>query len=263
MNRWMRTGIRMFSFTRMDVGMFIKRLILAVVVLSMCITQGCRSTKPVDPDIRRESKTAESRKTTSKKSSLSMPTLQLTAPRSSAGKPRKKRESKSYTQERSRTASTAYRLKPDDPIAIYLRGIPREEMIEDIIDEDGYINMPFINRVMAADKTSSELERDIRRKYLEGKIYKDVTVNVVSAMQSYYVRGEVRTPGRFKLMSGITLVQAVAAAGGYSEYANPRKIKVLRAGEYFIVDVRDLEKHPEKDIDVEPDDVIIIPRSVF
>jgi len=242
--------------------MFMKRIFLLLVILSMCITQGCRSTNPADPDIRMERNASESRKQVSKKSAVSMPTLQLTAPRPSSRKTTQKSTPKTSGQ-RGRTASTAYRLKPGDPIAIYLRGIPREEMIEDIIDENGYINMPFINRVMAADKTSSELEHDIRKKYMDGKIYKDVTVNVVSAMQSYYVRGEVRSPGRYKLMSGITLVQAVAAAGGYSEFANPRKIKMLRAGEYFIVDVRDLEKHPEKDIDVEPDDVIIIPRSVF
>lgn len=242
--------------------MFMKRLFFSLVVLSMCLTQGCRSAKPAESDMRGARNESRAAGQTQRKSSVSMPTLQLAAPRPVSPKASPKAERQSFDPE-DRMATTAYRLKPSDPIAIYLRGIPREEMIEDIIDEDGYINLPFINRVMAADKTSSELERNIRQEYLKSKIYKDVTVNVVSAMQSYYVRGEVRSPGRYKLMSGITIVQAIAASGGYTEYANPRKVRVLRAGQYFVVDVRDLEKYPEKDIAVEPDDVLVIPRSVW
>lgn len=161
------------------------------------------------------------------------------------------------------TAGTAYRLKPGDPVAIRLTGIPKEELIEDIIDEDGYVTMSFINRVHAAGRTSAELEREIRQTYLDRKIYKDVTVNVVARAQGYYVRGEVREAGRFTLLGEVTIVQAIAAAGGYTEFANPRKVRVLRGGKSFEVDVRELEQHPERDVAVEVGDVIVVPRSVF
>jgi polysaccharide export outer membrane protein len=156
-----------------------------------------------------------------------------------------------------------YQLKPNDMVGVYLRGIPQPEQIEDIVDESGYITLPYIDRVQAAGKTSSELEREIRKAYLDKQIYRNVTVNVVLPTQNYFIRGEVKRPGRFPLTSGVTVLQAVAAAGGYSEYANSRKVRVLRGGRHFMVDAREIEEQPEKDVEIEAGDVIIVPRSVF
>jgi polysaccharide export outer membrane protein len=157
----------------------------------------------------------------------------------------------------------AYRLKPGDPIVISLRGIPREEHIEDIIDESGFVTLPYLNAVKAAGKTSSELERDVRSLYLSQQIYRNISVNVVVPSQGYYVRGEVKKPGRYPLMSGLTLVQAVAAAGGYTEFANPKRTSLLREGKTKEYDVREMERRPEKDIPIKVGDVIVVPRSVF
>lgn len=159
--------------------------------------------------------------------------------------------------------STAYFLKAGDPLIVYLRGIPDEQQIEDIIDENGFINLPFIGRIQADEKTSSALELEIEKTYTEQQIYKHLTVSVIVPTRSYYVRGEVRAPGRFPLMSGISVVQAIAASGGYTDFADPTKVTVVRAGKKIYVNMRELEKHPEKDMDVEAGDVIIISRSFF
>ena len=161
------------------------------------------------------------------------------------------------------TKGVVYRLHPGDHLIVYLRGIPNEDMVEDVIDENGYITLSYINRILAAGKTPSELEQAIRKAYLDQKIYKDITVNVVVPSQSFFVRGEVRQPGRYPLMSGVTLLQAIAAAGGYTEFAYPRKVKVVRGETTFYVNMHDLEKHPEKDRAVEAGDVIVVPRSIF
>jgi len=159
--------------------------------------------------------------------------------------------------------SRVYRLRPGDPVVVSLKGIPRPEMIEDIIDEDGFVTIPYLNRVRAAERTTSELERAIRREYLQEKIYKDISVNVLLPSQSYFVRGEVRKAGRFPLVSGVTIVQAIAAAGGYTEFANMRRVKILRGGDTFEVDVKELEQRPENDQELEAGDVIVVPRSPF
>jgi polysaccharide export outer membrane protein len=160
--------------------------------------------------------------------------------------------------------AAAYRLRPGDPLIIYLRGIyPRDEQIEQMIDERGFINLPHIDTVLAAGRTSSELEAEIQRTYIERKIYRQITVNVVMPSQSYYIRGEVQRPGRYPLVTGTTVLQAIAAAGGYTDYANPKNIRITRGGKVINVNARDLERRPERDVDVESGDVIVVPRSLL
>ena len=160
-----------------------------------------------------------------------------------------------------------YLLKVGDPMVIYLRGLPDmpggEKMIEDIVDETGVVNLPYIDGVVAAGKSRSELERAIEKEYVDKRIYRRLTVNVLVPSQRYYVRGEVRAPGPFPLVSGVTIVQALAAAGGYTEYADPGYVEIVRAENKFRVNARDLEKNPEHDQELEAGDVIIVHRSIF
>ncbi len=160
--------------------------------------------------------------------------------------------------------AAAYTLRIGDPLIISLRGIPKEEQIEDQIDEDGEINMPFLGSVRAAGLTSGQLEDLLERLYIqERQIYRHVSINVVIPARSYFVRGEVRAPGKFQLVSGVTVVQAIAAAGGYTEFAKPSNVTITRGSKTFEVDARQLEQHPERDIPVEAGDVIVVGRTFF
>lgn len=164
-------------------------------------------------------------------------------------------------------AAFVYRLKPGDPIIVYLRGIPGvqsgEQMIENLVDENGNIELPFINRVQVGGCTATEAQDIIRRAYVDQKIYRQLTVNVVIAARYYYIRGEVRQPGRYPIIGNVTLLQAVAAAGGYTEFANRRKGEVLRGEKKIPVDMQAIERSPDMDRAVEPGDVIIVHRSFF
>ena len=159
--------------------------------------------------------------------------------------------------------ASAYSLKPGDFIYVYLRGIPQEQQIEDQIDELGYITLPYINEVMAAGLTASDLERSIRSTYIDQQIYKNISVNVVLPSKFYYVRGEVKQPGRYPITANVTILQAIASAGGYTEFANSRKVQLLRGDKSQFISANDLERHPEKDVAVESGDVIVVHRSVF
>ncbi|MBP7829364.1 MAG: polysaccharide export protein [Kiritimatiellae bacterium] len=160
-----------------------------------------------------------------------------------------------------------YRMKTGDPIVIALRGIPGypggQQNIEGILDENGCINLPFLNVVQAAGKTPSELEREIRDRYINEGYYRDLGVNIIIPSQGYFVRGEVRGPGRFQLVGGTTILQAIAAAGGYTEFANSRRVELLRGEQRFVVNMREIEKNPARDKELESGDVIIVPRSAF
>lgn len=154
--------------------------------------------------------------------------------------------------------ASAYLLQPGDQMMITLRGIPNPEEIQESVDEDGTINLPFIGEVKLGGKPVSEAEKVIQQTYIEKQIFKTITVNVLMPSQSYYIRGEVRLPGRYPLGSGMTLVQAVAAAGGYSDYASTRSVEVTRGGRTVTVNARDAKNFP-----VETGDVIVVPRSLL
>lgn len=166
--------------------------------------------------------------------------------------------------ENASSPDNGYRLKVGDGVQIFLRGIPVSDRIEDIIDEDGKVSLPFINEVQAAGLAASELERNIRQIYLDQDIYRNITVNVVVPTRSYFILGEVRAAGRFQIMSATRVSQAIAAAGGYTEYASG-KVQVKRRGAIVkvIKDARRLERAPEDDILLEPDDVVEVLRSWF
>ena len=162
------------------------------------------------------------------------------------------------------TGVTFYRLKVGDPVVVNLRGIyPRDEAVEDIVDEDGNVTLPLLGDVLASGKSTSQLESDIRRLYIDGGYYRTITVSVVMPSRTYFIRGEVRNPGRFPIMGSVTLMQAIAAAGGYNEFANPRNVKLIRAGTTTTINMRTVERNPDRDIRLESGDVIVVERSIL
>jgi protein involved in polysaccharide export with SLBB domain len=162
------------------------------------------------------------------------------------------------------TGVTFYRFKSGDPVVIHLRGIyPKDEAVEDIIDEDGNVTIPLIGDIPAAGKSTSQLEADITRLYIEGGYYRSITVNVVMPSPFYFIRGEIRSPGRFPVVSGVTILQAIAAAGGYTEFANQRNVQLIRGKTTTTISMRDIERNPERDIRLESGDVIVVNRSIL
>jgi len=161
-------------------------------------------------------------------------------------------------------AQGVYTLKKGDVVQVVLRGIPEQCMIDDSLDEFGMISLPFLNEVEAEGLTASELEQRIRQLYRDSQIYPNVTVQVQVPTRFYYMQGEVRGPGRVQLVSATRLSQAIAAAGGGTEFWNG-KVQLRRNGTIFrkVKDARRLEKYPEDDIFLEAGDIVELMRSWF
>ena len=155
-------------------------------------------------------------------------------------------------------------LKPQDVVTVVLRGIPTPEQIEDQIDEEGNISLPLLGEVRAAGYNATDLEREIRRRYVEGKIYQNIAVTVIVPSRFYFMQGEVRSPGRYQLVQAIRLSQAIAQAGGYTEFAGKGAV-ITRDGKMFkkVGNTRKLATHPEDDILLEPGDIVEIKRSFW
>ena len=97
---------------------------------------------------------------------------------------------------------------------------------------DGKITLPLVGDVPAAGRTSVEL-RDAIAKQLEEYIAKPVVTVIVTETtpQVVYVTGEVNKPGALSLTNGqMSIIQAIAMAGGFTDFANKKDIRVLRKG---------------------------------
>jgi len=157
----------------------------------------------------------------------------------------------------------AYRLKPSDPIYIRFSGIMEQQALDLVLDENGEINLLHINEpIVAAGLTTSALEDKIERLYIDGGIYKNVSVNVTMTAKVYYVQGEVNAPGQFQLASGTTLVQAIAGARGLTPFAS-KKVTVTRQGKIYTFNWKDLENNPSLDVTIEAGDVIKVWQSWY
>lgn len=134
------------------------------------------------------------------------------------------------------------------------------------IKGDGNITLIYNQQFEAAGKTPAQLEQEIRTRYVP-QWFKNMTVTVrpVSETRIFYVGGEVRAPGRQMYVPGITVFRAIQSAGYFTDFANQKKVRLTRAdGKRTItVDCKKVMKDATKDVEVYPNDTIIVPRSVY
>jgi polysaccharide export outer membrane protein len=122
-----------------------------------------------------------------------------------------------------------YRLGPDDVLQVFVWKEP-ELSTTVVVRPDGNVSLPLIGELPANGKTSVQLQREITLKLKE--LVSEPVVNVMvkevnSAKVS--VLGEVRNPGMYKIRDRATLLDAVALAGGFTEYAKRDKVTVIRS----------------------------------
>ena len=162
------------------------------------------------------------------------------------------------------TVPADYRLVSGDKLRIEVYKDPQlSQTLE--IRPDGKITLPLIGDVAAAGVTPSELAGTLTTKLREFVTTPVVTVIVAEAMPSMiYVMGEVNTPGSQPLREPITVVQALAVAGGFKDFANPKKIRILRKGPNGAVQTinynyKEAIERPDRPFFLQPGDTIIVP----
>jgi len=158
---------------------------------------------------------------------------------------------------------TVRKLGRGDRIVIYLRGIPQQEEIKDIIDGFGEVNLPYIGELSLSGKTTSEAERLIETRYVDGGIYRQINVIVVAEDEMYFVQGQVAKQGKFPLSGPVTLLQAIREAGGYSPVANRKKIKVIRGSQVLFYNGKEIADGKEPDPPIRSDDIIEVLQKVI
>jgi len=161
------------------------------------------------------------------------------------------------------------RLRSGDTIEIRLGGVPLEEINqvtgEYTVDTRGFVNLPHIGSVQASGLTQDDLQREIEKAYRDAEIYTHPTITVAVPMQARFVNvgGEVRLPQRVAYTQDLTVLSAINAAGGFTEYASQSRVRLLRGDEVYNVDIKKVRKDPTKDVTLQPGDTVEVLRSFF
>ena len=163
------------------------------------------------------------------------------------------------------TTDPTYVIGPEDVLDINVWKEPDVSRVVPV-RPDGKISLPLINDVQAAGTTPQQLAGNVTeklRKYLN-----DPQVTVIVTMinsQRVYVVGEVLRAGAFPLIPGMTVLQALSSAGGFTAFANVKNVHVmrLRNGKHLELpfNYRDVLKgdNPDQNIQLEPGDTVVVP----
>jgi polysaccharide export outer membrane protein len=127
---------------------------------------------------------------------------------------------------------------------------------------DGKITIPLAGEIQAGDKTPEQLTKvisDALGKFINRP---EVLVQVQSVhSKKYLVSGEVPRPGSYPLVTPVTVIEAIVQAGGLREFANKKKIVVIRGSQRLKFNYGDVirGKNLSQNVQVESGDHIVVP----
>ena len=124
--------------------------------------------------------------------------------------------------------SDRYVIGPED--VLYIHTWKEESLSRQIpVRMDGKISLPLIDEVQAAGLTPLQLKQALIEKFKRFMDNPSVSVIVMEANSfKVYVSGQVKTPGVYKIRGETSLLQIIPMAGGFTDWANQKKIVIIR-----------------------------------
>jgi polysaccharide export outer membrane protein len=160
-------------------------------------------------------------------------------------------------------------LKSGDRIALSIGGIPDADVTQISkvysVSDGGTINLVHIGEVRAAGLKPSVLQRAIEQIYIEREVYTRPTITISidggeAPSRMVYVVSGCKKNGPVAYNAGMSIMKAVSAAGGFSDFAHPGKTKLIRNGATTEINLKDISADPSRDIKLQPEDQIIVPE---
>ncbi len=155
------------------------------------------------------------------------------------------------------TADDAYRLSVGDKLRITVYG--HDDLSGEFeVNSSGKISLPLAGDINAAGQSAGNLEAAVvaalRPDYL-----KNPRVNVeLLTYRPFYIFGEVNAPGSYPYSNGMTVISAIAVAGGYTYRARKNRIKIVRGDED-----KKIKLEASDDTLIQPGDIIEVPERFF
>lgn len=150
-------------------------------------------------------------------------------------------------------AGEFYALGPDDVLEIVVYG-EKDLSGNYRVGPDGAIAMPLIGEVVVDGLTTRAAEENIAAKLADGYLVEPSVTIQVKSSRPFYIMGEVKNPGSYAYASNMTVLNAVALAGGFTYRASKDNVEVTRSGEETKIPVE------EK---IAPGDVITVNERFF
>jgi polysaccharide export outer membrane protein len=170
-----------------------------------------------------------------------------------------------------------YKLRVGDKVSLQIledRDAPKGLVVAD----SGELDVPYVGRVAAADKTCKQLAEELKARLEKEYYYRATVILALDVANKFlgriYVWGQVRNQGPIEIAvnENLTAGKAILRAGGFGDFANKKRVKVVRGGgvegaakqsfELNMVDI--LEKgRIEKDVVLQPDDFVIVPSRLI
>ncbi len=157
--------------------------------------------------------------------------------------------------------SGTYKIGPAD--VLYIRVWNEPEFSGPVaVHQDGKITLPLVGDLPAGGKTPNDVQdvvADSLKKYVVKPLV-TVTVQEVGSKR-YYMDGLVARVGEYPLVVPTTVLEAISKAGGLQDFANSKKIYILRGDKRIPFSYKEVihGKHMEQNIQLEPGDHVVVP----
>lgn len=135
------------------------------------------------------------------------------------------------------------------------------------VQEDGTIDFPLLGRVEVVGKTQGEVAKLLESRLGDGYLREPQVTVVLTSRENLEVSvlGEVETPGTLPFVEQMTIVQAISNAGGVTDVAHERRVKLTRktpeGPRTFEVSIKAITEGREPDILLQPGDIIFVPEA--
>jgi len=170
-----------------------------------------------------------------------------------------------------------YKMRVGDRISLQIledRDLPKSLVVAD----SGEVDVPYVGRVAASDKTCKQLAEELKAQLEKEYYYRATVIIALDVANKFlgriYVWGQVKNQGPIDIAvnENLTAGKAILRAGGFGDFANKKKVKIVRGGgaenarkqnfELNMVEILESGK-TEMDIVLQPDDFIIVPSRLI
>jgi polysaccharide export outer membrane protein len=153
---------------------------------------------------------------------------------------------------------TLYRLGPGDKLRVTIFN-ESDLTGEYAIDGQGFVRLPLVGQVQAAGQTSLSLESRIGDAFVAGGFLLNPRISVeIVTYRPFYIIGEVAKPGEYAYVDAMTVPNAIALAGGYTERAVESTVWIRRLG-----DKKEHTLRADETTRIHPGDVIRVERTTY
>jgi len=150
----------------------------------------------------------------------------------------------------------AYKLGSGDKLRVIVYG-EQDLSGEFDVTGTGRVSLPLIGQVQAAGLTLEEFEQEIAGKLEQGYLTNPKVSAEVLNYRPFYIIGEVEKPGQYPYTSDMTVLNAVAVAGGFTYRANTDSVFITRG------DGAEVQYQASQQVKVLPGDVVRVPERFF